>query len=123
LLNRKPQESGVSKPDRIGTATEANFRSLVLEGKGPIAVEFMSYGCAHCRVLEPILQEVAEELGARVAIFRVNLALAPRLAETWQVEGTPTLVMFLDGQEVGRASGPHPAAATLLAVVTRPFLS
>jgi thioredoxin 1 len=116
-------ETASPRRDRIGTATGATFRSLVLEGKGPIAVELMSYGCAHCRVLEPILQQVAEGLAARVTFFRVNIAREPELAEAWQIEGTPTLLMFLDGQQVGRVEGPHPTVSSLLGAVTQPFQS
>jgi thioredoxin 1 len=121
VLSRQREQS--SNQDHLGTATGATFRSLVLEGKGPIAVEFMSYGCAHCRVLEPILQQVAEGLSSRVAIFRVNIARDPELAEAWQIEGTPTLLMFLDGQQVGRIEGPHPTVSSLLGAVTQPFQS
>jgi len=46
--------------DHIGTVTENTFKPRVLEGQGPIAVEFMSYGCIHCREMEPVLQQVAE---------------------------------------------------------------
>ncbi len=39
----------------IQTVTNATFQDLILDGQGPIAVEFMSYGCAYCRALEPVL--------------------------------------------------------------------
>jgi thiol-disulfide isomerase/thioredoxin len=42
--------------DHIRTVTGGTFKPWVLEGKGPIAVEFMSYGCVHCREIEPVLQ-------------------------------------------------------------------
>ena len=46
--------------DKIQTVTSSTFTRLVLEAEGPIAVEFMSYGCAHCRAIEPVLEQVAE---------------------------------------------------------------
>ena len=49
--------------NRIQTVTAETFRTLVVEGSGPIAFEFMSYGCGHCRALEPVLQSVAEKSG------------------------------------------------------------
>ena len=84
-------------------------------------VEFMSYGCAHCRAMEPILQEVAEMVKPQETIFRVNIAVEPDLAESYEIEGTPTLLMFLDGKEVGRAEGPRPTTAELLTTITEPF--
>jgi len=94
---------------------------LVWAGQGPIAVEFMSYGCAHCRLLEPVIQRVAEMIQPRQKIFRVNIAAEPELAEAYAIGGTPTLVMFLNGNEVARAEGPRPHEASLLEVVTKPF--
>jgi len=107
----------------IRTVTGDTFTPLVLEGDGPIAVEFMSYGCAYCRALEPILEEVAEMVKAKEQIFRVNIPVEHALAETYEIQGTPTLVMFLNGEEVGRVEGPHPTASSVLSAVTHPFES
>jgi thiol-disulfide isomerase/thioredoxin len=111
------------RADRIRSATGSTFDSLVLEGEGPIAVEFMSYGCEHCRLLEPVLQRVAEIIQPEQKVFRVNIAVEHELAETYAIGGTPTLVMFLNGREVGRTEGPRPTEANILALVTRPFES
>ena len=86
-------------------------------------VEFMSYGCAYCRAIEPVLQQVAEMVKARETILRVNIAVEPDLAASYEVGGTPTFVMFLAGKEVGRAEGPPPTVSGVLSVVTQPFES
>ncbi len=112
-----------SIPDRIRTVGAATFQSLVLDGAGPIAVEFMSYGCAHCRALEPVLQTVAEMVSPRETVYRVNVAVDQDLAAGNGIEGTPTLVMFLNGREVGRVTGPHPTVKTVMSAVTGPFNS
>jgi thioredoxin 1 len=109
--------------DRLSTVTGGTFDALVLKGSGPIAVEFMSYGCSHCRVLEPVIQRVAETLESKVKIFRVNTAVEEKLAQLYAVNGTPTLVMFLNGKEVGRAEGPSPEEASVLKAVSGPFES
>ena len=116
-LQRHLQEDG------IRTVTGSSFTPLVLEGKGPIVVEFMSYGCAHCRAIEPLLQQVAEIVEPGETVFRVNVAIEQELATSYKIEGTPTLLMFLDGKEVGRTEGPPPTAAGLLTAVTQPFES
>jgi thioredoxin 1 len=108
-------------PDSVKTVTGATFRSEVLEGDGPIAVEFMSYGCAFCRELEPVLQQVAATLASREQVFRVNVAVEEQLAQSFQITGTPTFVMFLRGSEVGRAEGPHPTASSVTSAITSPF--
>lgn len=107
--------------DFVRSVTGETFESLVLEATHHVAVEFMSYGCEHCRLLEPVLQEVAETLCSREAVFRVNIAIDQELANRYEIEGTPTLVMFLRGDEVGRAVGPDPSVKVLWDAVTRPF--
>jgi thioredoxin 1 len=94
---------------------------LVLEKKGPVAVEFMSYGCTHCQALEPVLQKVAEMVESKEKIVRVNVETEPELSDRYQIQATPTLVMFLNGRPVGQIDGPHPTVSSVLTAVTQPF--
>jgi thioredoxin 1 len=114
---------GRMSKDAIQTVTSGTFNQLVLEGDGPIVVEFMSYGCAHCRAIEPVLQQVAGMVKSKERIFRVNVAVEQELAESYEIQGTPTFIMFLNGQEVDRVEGPRPTLSSVLTVVTRPFES
>lgn len=107
--------------DNISTVNGSDFKQLVLQRKGPTAVEFMSYSCSHCATLEPILQKVADMLESKVKIFKVNTALDQNLSTTYRIEGTPTLIMFLNGQEVGRIDGPSPKVSSLLTAMAQPF--
>ncbi len=122
-MSHSNQNARSASHDGIPSLDAAGFESLVLRGRGPIAVEFMSYSCAYCGAMEPVLQQVAETLGSREPIFRVNVAVEVDLASAYEIEGTPTLVMFSDGQEVGRSEGLDPEAATVLEAVTAPFRS
>ncbi len=119
---RRPPE-GVLSGSRIRTLTSATFNQSVLEANGPIVVEFMSYGCVHCRAMEPILQQVAEIVKSKEEVFRVNTAVEHELTDSYQVQGTPTLIMFLQGREVGRFEGPPPTLENVLSAVTQPFES
>ena len=116
-----PRRLGSS--DSIATVTGTTFSSLILQAEGPIAVEFMSYGCAHCRALEPVIEKVAEAVKAKEKIFRVNTAVEQELSDRYEILGTPTLIMFLKGKEVGRVEGPHPAVSSVMTAVTQPFES
>jgi len=107
--------------DQIQTVTGDEFNAVVLEGVGPIAVEFMSYGCPHCRTIEPILQRVAKMVKTKVKMVRVNVAIEQELASSYNVEATPSLIMFLNGRQVGRIEGPSPTVASVLTAVTHPF--
>jgi thioredoxin-like negative regulator of GroEL len=109
--------------DKIRTVTSDTFPSLVLKAQGPIVVEFMSYGCVHCREIEPVLQQVAEMVKSKEKIFRVNTADDQELTDTYEIQGTPTVVMFLNGKEVGRVEGPAPTVPSVLTAVTHPFES
>ncbi|MGD0471900.1 MAG: thioredoxin family protein [Candidatus Velthaea sp.] len=116
-------DAPAAPPQLIRTATGATFRRLILEGAGPIVVEFMAYGCAHCRALEPVLKQVTRMLGSAEQVFRVNVAVDEELANSYEIGATPTLLMFLDAKEVGRLEGPRPVVASLLSAVVTPFSS
>jgi thioredoxin 1 len=121
MIASAPRSSHTLQGDVIETLTAETFDAQVLKGEGPIVVEFMSYGCVHCRVLEPVLQRVAETVRTKEKIFRVNVAVEQELEARYAISGTPTLVMFLDGTEVARVEGPPPTESRLRAAVTAPF--
>jgi thioredoxin 1 len=81
----------------------------------------MSYGCSYCRELEPIIQQVAEMVESKGEIFRVNVAVEQELANTYKIQTTPTLIMFLNGRNVGTVEGPSPTVSSVLTAVTHPF--
>jgi thioredoxin 1 len=121
MLNSTPRNSRESRrEDGLRSLTSETFQALVLEADRPVAVEFMSYGCAHCRALEPILQEVAALVKDRETIFRVNIAVEQDLAASYEIQGTPTLILFLHGSEVGRREGPRPTVPSILAFLQQP---
>ncbi len=109
--------------DIIQTADSSSFATIVLDSSGAIAVEFMSYGCVHCRTLEPVLQQAAVILQAKEKIVRVNTALEADLTDRYDIVGTPTFIMFLNGLEVGRADGPAPRLENILKIITQPYES
>jgi thioredoxin 1 len=117
--HRATHERGA--PDDIHAVSGGTFQSLVLDGVGPIVVELMSYGCGYCRALEPSLRQVAAELRGKVQFFRVNIGVEGELATSYEVQGTPTLLLFRDGQEIARIEGPTPSSESLLEAVTGPF--
>ena len=107
----------------IRTVDGDSFNREVLHAAPRVAVEFMSYGCGYCRAIEPIVQRVANLIAAEVTVLRVSIAAEPELASRYQIAGTPTFVMFLNGTEVGRSEGPDPTQSAVTEAITRPFLS
>ena len=120
-LSQSSQNGRSASRDGIPSLDAASFETHVIQGQGPIAVEFMSYSCAYCGAMEPVLQQVAETLRSREQVFRVNVATEVDLANAYEIEGTPTLIMFSQGREVGRSEGLDPDAATVLEALTAPF--
>ena len=106
----------------IKVLDSTGFNHKVLSAEGRFAVEFMSYGCGHCRAIEPALQQVAQSIALDETIYQVDITADPDLADQYQVTGTPTFVMFEDGQEVGRAEGPNPDFTSVQDAVTAPFV-
>jgi thioredoxin 1 len=122
MTNQTPDESPGRRPgDGIRTVTSSAFSELVLDGDGPVVVEFTSYGCAYCHVFGPVLQQVAEIVKSEKRIFRVKVEVERELAGSYEILSTPTLVMFLNGQEVGRVEGPNPTVPSVLAAMTQAF--
>jgi len=68
-----------------------------------------------------VLQQVAGMVNATEKIFRVNNAVDQELVDSYEILGTPTLVMFLNGNEVARVEGPRPTVSSVLSIVTQAF--
>jgi thioredoxin 1 len=88
----------------------ANFRSAVESGPGPVLVDFWAPWCGPCRVIAPILEEVAREFEGKARIGKVNVDDSPELASQFGVRGIPTLILFKDGQVKGQMVGVSPKA-------------
>ena len=118
-----PNSNERSSFDKIRSLTEDTFAPLVLESRGRVAVEFMSYGCGYCREIEPVLQQAVGRLESSEIIFRVNVPAEPGIAASYDIQATPTFVMFLDGVEVGRSVGPTSSMRGVVDALTQPFES
>ena len=96
----------------VVTITKENFRSEVLESDKPVLVDFWAAWCGPCRMLSPVVDEIAEETGS-VKVGKVNVDEQPALAEQFGVASIPTLILFKDGKAVETSVGVRPKAAIL----------
>lgn len=93
----------------------AKFRDLI-NGEQPILVDFYATWCGPCQALQPILQEVSHELKGRVKVVKVDVDKNQLAAQTFQVRGVPTLILFHKGKQVWRQSGVLSASQILNAI-------
>jgi len=87
--------------------TDQDFEQLV-NGEQPVFVDFWAPWCGPCRVIAPVLDELARELGAQVTIGKVNVDEHPGLAGRFAVQAIPQLIFFKDGAEKDRIVGAAP---------------
>ena len=97
------------------TLTAENFRTEVLESDKPVLVDFWAAWCGPCRMLSPVVDEIAEET-ASIKVGKVNVDEQPALAEQFGVSSIPTLILFKDGKAVETSVGVRPKAAILAMV-------
>jgi thioredoxin 1 len=85
-----------------------NFKAAVDAVTTPVLVDFWAPWCGPCRVIAPILEEVANEFEGKVRVAKVNVDDSPDIASQFGVRGIPTLILFKDGQIKGQMVGVNP---------------
>lgn len=92
------------------TITEQNFESEVLQSDKPVLVDFWATWCGPCRMLAPVIAELAEEYEGRVKVGKVNVDDQQALAIRYRVSSIPTVIVFKNGEPVASSVGVRPKA-------------
>lgn len=90
------------------TITEANFETEVLRSELPVLVDFWADWCGPCRMLSPLIADLAKEYEGKIKVGKVNVDEQQELAMKYRVVSIPTLVLFRGGQAVNRLVGAVP---------------
>ncbi len=84
---------------------EANFEAEVLQSNQPVLVDFWAQWCGPCKMLAPLLDEIAVEQNGRAKVVKVNVDENPTLAQRYNIQSIPTLLYFAGGEVRDRTIG------------------
>jgi len=97
--------------DKILNISADNFETEVLGADVPVLVDFWAAWCGPCRMVAPVLEELAEQMEGKVRIAKVNVDENQDIAVKFQVSSIPTFILFKDGEAADRMLGAMPKGA------------
>ena len=92
----------------IVKVTDESFEQDVLKAEQPVLVDFWAEWCGPCKQIAPALEQIAQELGDKVTIAKVNIEDSPTTPSRYGVRGIPTLMLFKGGQMASMKVGAMP---------------
>jgi thioredoxin 1 len=93
--------------------TDSTFANDVLEADGPTLVDFWAEWCGPCRMVAPVVEEIAEEYGDKLRVAKMDVDSNRDIPATYGVQGIPTLILFKNGEEATRVVGFRPKEAMM----------
>ncbi|RLI29275.1 MAG: thioredoxin [Candidatus Hecatellales archaeon] len=109
MLGKEGEEGGLTRGEPI-TLTDENFKSVISSNR-LVLVDFWAPWCAPCRIIAPIIEELASQYSGRVVFGKLNVDENTRTAMDFMVAAIPTLILFKNGVEVERLVGAMPKQA------------
>jgi thioredoxin 1 len=95
------------------TVTDQSFADDVLGSDKPVLVDFWATWCGPCKMIAPVLEEIASENGEKLTIAKMDIDANPTTPRDYQVMSIPTMILFSNGKPVKQIVGAKPKAALL----------
>ncbi len=92
----------------INEVNDSNFEEVVLKSEKPVVVDFWAPWCQPCRIIAPIIEELAKEYDGKVVFAKLNTDENMQTTMRFGIRGIPTLLIFKNGKELGRIVGARP---------------
>ncbi|MEY8018761.1 thioredoxin [Mycobacterium servetii] len=99
--------------DSTVDVTDASFATEVLSSDKPVLVDFWATWCGPCKMVAPVLEQIASEQGEQLTVAKLDVDANPQTASQFQVVSIPTMILFKGGQPVKRIVGAKGKAALL----------
>ncbi len=85
-----------------------NFEKEVMEANVPVLIDFWASWCGPCRMMSPVIDKIAEEMGEKLKVCKVNVDENHELAEKYEIMTIPAFIVIKNGAEAGRTIGVQP---------------
>ena len=92
----------------VSEVTDSNFQAEVIESDVPVLVDFWAPWCGPCRMVAPVVEEIAQERGAALKVVKLNTDENQETAVTYNVMSIPTLILFRNGEVAKTVIGAYP---------------
>jgi thioredoxin 1 len=107
-VRRGPRPARTDAMSKAAAVTDATFDNEVLKSSTPVLVDFWAEWCGPCKMISPLLEEIADEHKGKVTVVKLNVDENPEVAMRYGVMSIPTLALFIGGVEKKRLIGAMP---------------